>query len=680
MSEAVNNLQDVIVVGEKSNKKIVSNDLGEKIEIKEIQSIPVIFGEKDILKTIQLLPGIQPVGEGNSGFYVRGGGTDENLILLDEAPVYNPSHLLGFFSTFNSDAVKDINVYKSGFPAEYGGRLSSVIDVKMIEGNDKVYHVSGGIGIIASRLALEGPLVKNKGSFMITARRTYLDVLTRLYGQIKNDSVLKSSVLYFYDINMKANYQISNKDKVFFSGYFGKDVFDFDNLFNINWGNTTATARWNHLFSDKMFSNTSLIFSKYSYTVAVGFAAISLNIQSEIQDWNLKEDFNYYLNTKNTIKFGFNSIYHTFVPGKVSLSGINNPPPITNVDDKYALENAIYISNEQTVNSHIKLTYGLRYSMFSAMGPGSVESYDSQGNTIDSVHYSHSKIYKTYGGIEPRILINYIINDSNSIKLSYARTRQYIHLLTNSTSASPFELWMPSDNNIPQEIADQYSLGYFINLKDNMYEGSVEVYYKNMQNEIDYVDGADLTLNPRVESQLLYGTGKCYGAEFLIRKKYGKFNGWISYTRARSLRQFAQINNGSEFDANQDRPNSLSIVTIYQISKRVTMSATFVYYSGNPVTFPSGRYYIDGNPIPYYTSRNGYRMPDYNRMDFGITWQGKKTARFESNWNFSLYNVYGRENAYIIYFQTVPNNPNKEEAVQISLFRWVPSITYNFKF
>ena len=431
LSETVHNLNDVIILGEKSNKNIVSNDPGEKLDIKEVQSIPVIFGEKDILKTIQLLPGIQPVGEGSSGFYVRGGGTDENLILLDEAPVYNASHLLGFFSTFNSDAVKDIDVYKSGFPAEYGGRLSSVVDVKMNEGNDKTYHVSGGIGIIASRIAFEGPIVKNKGSFIITARRTYADVLSRLYGTLKHDSLLKNTALYFYDINMKANYQITQKDKIYFSCYLGKDVFDFDNLTDFNWGNTTATLRYNHLFSNKLFSNTSFIYSKYSYFIGVGFAAESLNIQSDIQDWNFKEDFNYYLNSSNRIKFGFNSIYHTFVPGKISLSGFATPPPITSVDEKYALENAVYISNEQTINSHLKLTYGLRYSLFSDMGPGSVLTFDSQGNQTDSMHYSNSHIYKNYGGLEPRILVNYIFNDSNSIKLSYARTRQYLHLLSN---------------------------------------------------------------------------------------------------------------------------------------------------------------------------------------------------------------------------------------------------------
>jgi hypothetical protein len=670
-------LKEVTVVGEKSDINVVRNELISKINVKEIQNIPVILGEKDVLKTIQLLPGVTPAGEGNSGFYVRGGGVDQNLILLDEAPVYNPSHLLGFFSTFNSDAIKDITLYKGGFPAEYGGRLSSVVDIKMNEGNNKEYHISGGIGLIASRLAIEGPIIKNKGSFMIAARRTYADLFLRLLSPHGIDSTASKSTLYFYDLNLKANYQFSEKDKLYFSCYLGRDNFNLGGSLGLDWGNVTATTRWNHIINDKLFSNTSLIFSRYSYRFNVAAGNLILKVISEIKDWNLKEDLHYYLNSNNTIKFGFNSIYHTFVPSKVDSSAFLQ---VRSMDNRYALENAVYFSNEQTISSHLKTTYGLRYSLFSSIGPGTVYTYDQAADVVDSTTYPKGKIFSTYGGLEPRLLVNYIINDSSSVKISYARTRQYIHLLSNTTSTTPFDLWIPTNINILPEIADQYTLGYFRNFSNNMFETSVEVYYKTLQNQIDYRNGADLILNNKVEAQLVFGKGWGYGAEFLIRKKYGKLTGWISYTLSKSKRQFPDINNGNIYLAKQDRPNNIAIVGMYEFNHRLTFSATWIFISGTVVTFPSGRYYVDGNIIPYYTERNGYRMPDYHRLDIGLTLQGKKTTRFESNWNFSIYNVYARSNAYAINFQQDPNDPTKMQAVQLSLFRFVPAITYNFKF
>jgi hypothetical protein len=670
-------LKEITITGEKNNNNVVQSELISKIDIKEIQNIPVILGEKDILKTIQLLPGVTPAGEGNAGFYVRGGGVDQNLILLDEAPVYNPSHLLGFFSTFNSDAIKDITLYKGGFPAEYGGRLSSVVDIKMNDGNNKEYHVSGGIGLIASRLSVEGPIVKNKGSFMIAARRTYADLFLKLLSRNGPDSIASKSTLYFYDLNMKANYQLTEKDRVYFSCYLGRDNFNLGGTVGLNWGNVTATARWNHIINDKLFSNTSLIYSKYSYNFNVAIGNNTMHVLSEIQDWNLKEDLNYYLNSNNTIKFGFNAIYHTFVPSKVDSTVIFH---VKSVDNRYALENALYISNDQTISPHLKATYGLRYSLFSSIGPGTVYTYNQVADVVDSAIYPKGKIYNTYGGLEPRLLMNYIINDSSSVKISYARTRQYIHLLSNTTSSTPFDLWVPSNINIKPEIADQYTLGYFRNFSNNMYETSLEVYYKTLQNQIDYRNGANLILNNKVESQLVFGKGWGYGVEFLIRKKYGKLTGWISYTLSKAKRQFPDINGGNIFLAKQDRPNNIAVVGMYELNPKLTFSATWIFISGNPVTFPSGRYAIDGNIVPYYTERNGYRMPDYHRLDIGLTWQRKKTASFESNWNFSIYNVYARANAYAINFQQDPNDPTKMQAVQLSLFRFVPAITYNFKF
>ena len=670
-------LKEITITGEKNNNNVVQSELISKINVREIQNIPVILGEKDILKTIQLLPGVTPAGEGNAGFYVRGGGADQNLILLDEATVYNPSHLLGFFSTFNSDAIKDITLYKGGFPAEYGGRLSSVVDIKMNEGNNKEFHVSGGIGIIASRVAIEGPLFKNKGSFMIAARRTYADIFLKFLSRKGVDSTARKSTLYFYDLNLKANYQISDKDRIYFSCYLGRDRFNLGGTVGLNWGNVTATTRWNHIINDKLFSNTSFIFNRYSYNFNVAVGSLTMKVLSEIKDWNLKEDLHFYLNSKNTVKFGFNSIYHTFVPSKVDSTVFFR---VKSMDNRYALENALYISDEQTISDHLKVSYGLRYSVFSSIGPGTIYTYDQVSDVIDSTTYAKGKIFSTYGGFEPRLLLNYIINDSVSVKASYARSRQYIHLLSNTTSTTPFDLWVPSNINILPEIADQYTLGYFRNFSNNKYETSVEVYYKTMKNQIDYRNGANLILNNKVESQLVYGKGWGYGAEFLIRKKYGKLTGWISYTLSKTKRQFPDINGGRVFLAKQDRPNNLAIVAMYELNPKITFSATWIYISGNVVTFPSGRYLVDGNLIPYYTERNGYRMPDYHRLDIGLTWQRKKTAKFESNWNFSVYNAYGRSNAYAINFQQDPDNPAKMQAVRLSLFRFVPAVSYNFKF
>src|SRR5450759_1076143 len=479
-------IKEITIVGEKNNINVVQSELISKINVKEIQNIPVILGEKDILKTIQLLPGVTPAGEGNAGFYVRGGGVDQNLILLDEAPVYNPSHLLGFFSTFNSDAIKDITLYKGGFPAEYGGRLSSVVDIKMNEGNNKEFHLSGGIGIIASRLAVEGPLFKTRGSFMIAARRTYADLFLRLLPRNGVDSTASRSTLYFYDLNVKANYQFSEKDRLYFSCYLGRDNFNLGGLLGLDWGNVTATTRWNHIINDKIFSNTSVIFNKYSYNFNVAVGNNTLKVVSQIKDWNLKEDLHYYLNSNNTLKFGFNSIYHTFVPSKVDSTIFFH---VRSMDNRYALENAVYISNEQTITRHLKATYGLRYSTFSSIGPGTVYTYDEVSDVVDSATYPKGKIFNTLGGFEPRLLVNFIINDSISVKASYARTRQYIHCLLYTTSTTPFDLWVPSNNNILPEIADQYTLGYFRNFSNNMYETSIEVYYKSLQNQIDYRNG-----------------------------------------------------------------------------------------------------------------------------------------------------------------------------------------------
>ena len=673
LNEQLNELSEVVVLSQRKNENITKIEMGaQKLDTKDLKNIPVLFGEKDVLKTIQLLPGIKPAGEGSSGFSVRGGATDQNLILLDEATVYNASHLMGFFSVFNSDAIKDISVYKGNEPSEYGGRLSSVLDIKMNDGNDKKFGVSGGIGLISSRLTIEGPIVKDKGSFIISARRTYAD----LFLKLSSDTTINKAKLYFYDLNAKANYRIDDKNRIYLSGYFGQDVLGLSNSFGINWGNSTATLRWNHLFSNRLFSNTSLIFSNYDYKIHIN-NGIEMNIISRIQDYCLKQDFQLYAGTTSTLKFGFNSIYHEIIPGAITASSAVDLKTLTN---KYAWENALYISHQYNFSNKLSVDYGARLSAFSLLGPGNFYSYDPNGNTTDTTTYTSGQFVKSYIYLEPRATFNYILNPQSSLKASYSRNIQNLHLLSNSTSGSPTDLWIPSSNNVKPEIADQVSLGYYHNFSDNQYEFFSEIYYKDLKNQIDYKNGAELNFNENVESQILFGKGRAYGLELFLKKKYGRFNGWISYTLSRTELQFDQINNGNYYPAKQDRTHDVSIVGIYDLNKHWTFSATWVYYTGNAVTFPTGKYQIDGKTTMYYSDRNANRMPAYHRLDLGATYIVKKTPKFESSWTFSLYNAYGRDNAYMITFRDDPNDPTKTQAVQTTLFRFVPSFTYNFKF
>ena len=679
LKESVVTLGEVTVKGEREDHNITSSQMGNtKLNIAEIKNVPVLFGEKDVLKTIQLLPGVKSAGEGNAGFYVRGGGADQNLILLDEATVYNPSHVLGFFSVFNSDAIKDVNLIKGGMPAEYGGRLSSVLDVKMNEGNDKEYHVNGGIGLISSHLTVEGPIQKDKSSFIISGRRTYAD----LFLKASSNTMLKNTNIYFYDLNMKTNFRLGQKDRLFVSGYFGRDdisILRSSNAFQSKWGNTTATMRWNHIFSNKLFMNTSLIYSDFTYNQQLGSDSTQINVQSTIRDYNLKQEWQYYLNPKHTLKGGFNTIYHTFIPGSVtgtSTVSLQN----SEIPKRYALDNALFLSDEYSVSNRIKINAGIRLSNFNLMGPTTIYGFDPDGNITDTTTYKTNENIKSYWGFEPRLSANYVLNPSSSIKASYARTQQYIHLLSNATSYQSADLWIPSSSIVKPQIADQYSLGFFKNLKNNLFETSVEVYYKNMQNQIEYKNGAQFVLNKTAEADLVFGKGKSYGIELFAKKKYGKFNGWVSYTLAFTDRTFPEIDLGQVFPAKQDRRHEISVVGIYQVSPRLTLSGTWVYYTGNAVTFPSGKYLVDNRIVSYYTERNGYRMPDYHRLDVAATWIRKKTKRFESSWSFSVYNVYDRMNAYSISFRPSTTVPNQTEVVKLTLFQIIPSITYSFKF
>ena len=664
-------LNTVTVSGKTNN--IRSAQMGmEKLDIKEINMVPVLFGERDVLKTIQLLPGVQPVGDGNSGFYVRGGAADQNLILLDDAIVYNPSHLLGFFSTFNSDAVKDVTLYKGTAPAQYGGRLSSVLDVKMNDGNNQDYHVSGGIGLISSKLDVEGPLVKDEGSFLITARRTYAD----LFLKLSPDTTLKKSSLYFYDLNAKLNYKLSKKDRLYLSGYFGQDDLGLGGLFGLAYGNATGTLRWNHIINDKLFSNTSLIYSNYNYNINVSTAGISAKIHSDIKDWNLKEELELFANPENSIRFGFSSVYHTITPGNITGSGITT----STQPDNHSWENALYISDSWKASSRLNVDFGIRLSAFSVLGGSNLYDLNTDGSIKDTLHYGNGQIVKTYLIPEPRASASYVLNDVSSMKMGYARNSQYLHLISNSTASNPTDKWVGSNNIIKPEVSDQVTLGYFRSLKNDHYEFSVETYYKYMQNQIDYKDGANVLDNNALEPKLLFGDGRAYGIEFLLKKKVGRLTGWVAYTLARSELQITGVNNDSWYPSRQDRTHDLSIVGIYQLNKKWTISADFVYYTGNAVSFPSGKYEVNGNPVFLYTERDGYRMPAYNRLDLSFTKKLKAHKRYSAELVYSLYNAYGHENPYIINFQQDPNDMSKTQAVQYSLFRWVPSISYNFKF
>lgn len=671
-----NVLEEVVVSGKKRNDNVTSPQMGVlNFSMEEVKNVPVLFGERDILKTIQMLPGVGKGGEGASNFYVRGGGGDQNLILLDEATVYNATHLLGFFSTFNSDAIKDVELYKGGIPAQYGGRLSSVLDVRMLDGNNKKFTAEGGVGLIASRLKLEGPIVKDKSSFMLSGRRTYADMFLKLS---KDESVNKSS-LYFYDVNAKFNYRFDDKNTLYVSGYFGKDDMGYSDLFGFNWGNKTGTVRWNHVFSEKLFSNTTLIYSDFGYNVNVTSNDNNFVIASKIENFNLKQDFSFYANNKSTIKFGLNLLNQKISPASIDPKG-NSSVNAISIEKRYGIDLAGYVSHEWNPISWLSMIYGLRFSDFMVKGPGTFYSYDAEGNPYDKKTYDGSVI-KHYLNLEPRLSLAAILNESNSVKASYNRIVQNLHQLTNTTSSLPTDQYVLTSINIKPQYADQVALGYFKNFSNNKYEFSIESFYKKMGNQIDIRNGANLQANEYLEGELLFGKGRSYGLELFLRKKQGRFNGWVSYTLGKSERKFQEINDGQWFKARQDRTHDISVVGMYNLTPNWTLGANFVYYTGNAVTFPSGKYELNGETIYFYSERNGYRMPAYHRFDLSATYEPKqKNKRFHSSWTFGIYNVYNQKNAYIIDFRDNKENPNITEAYKISLFGAIPSVTWNFKF
>jgi hypothetical protein len=665
-----NVLKEVVVESSRKNDNLTKAQMGtETINMAAISKVPVIFGEKDLLKTIQLLPGVKSAGEGNSGFFVRGGGADQNLILLDEAPVYNATHLLGFFSTFNSDAIKDATIIKGNSASQYGGRLSSVLDVKMKEGNNQDYVVNGGIGLISSKVSVEGPLQKNKSSFILSGRRTYADMF------LKATEKFKDNILYFYDLNAKANYQIDAKNKIYVSGYFGRDELGLGQEFGIDWGNKTGTIRWNRIISNKLFLNTSLIYSDYNYNVKLKNGETNFNINSNIKDVNLKQDYTFYANGTNTLRFGFNTILHTITPSTFSGTVINS----VSKEGRNGLENALYLTNNYRASNQLTIDYGVRLSMYTLMG-GDVYNIYENGVINSSIKLNKSSFGKTYVNPEPRITTNYRISDETSIKAGYARNVQHLHLLSNSVASSPSDQWIGNSYNIKPEIADQISVGYVTKVFKSNFEFTTEAYYKYLQNQIDYKDGAEINTVSDVESVLLYGIGRAYGLELLLKKKEGRLTGWIGYTLSKTERKIDGINEGKWYNARQDRTHDISVVGIYELNSRWSISGVFVYNTGDAVTYPTGKYNLQGQTLYQYAARNANRMPAYHRLDFSATYEKNKTKRMHGSWNFSLYNVYGRENAFRISFKDDPNDPTRTQIIRTALFRWVPSVTYQFKF
>lgn len=685
-------LQEVEITAEAADKNITSMEMSTaKIDIKQIQKMPALLGEVDVIKTIQLLPGVTTAGEGASGFNVRGGNIDQNLVLLDEAPVYNSSHLFGFFSVFNPDAVKDVKLIKGGIPSQYGGRVSSILDIRMKEGNSKKYEVNGGLGTIFSRLAIEAPIVKDKASFIIAGRRSYIDVLAKPFLKDENPG-LADAKFYFYDLTAKVNWKINEKNTVFLSGYMGRDVFGAG--FTFNWGNTTTSLRWNHVFNSKLFMNLTSFYSNYDYQLGFKQEGTSQKFdwQSNIINYSVKPDFSYYLNSKNTIRFGLQGIFFDFVPGKAAVTDSEGKTFSISLENKKGIEYAAYIGNEQKLLPRLSAEYGLRWSFYNYVGKGTAYYYRDTLPNEEKPLEREEKVgdwenIKFYNTPEPRLALNYVIDDKSSIKASYNRMAQYIQIVSNTAASTPLDVYTPVTNNIKPLIADQGAIGYFRNFKDNMYETSFEVYYKYMQNQLDYIDNADLLLNKYLEAQLIQGLGRAYGAELYLRKTKGKFTGWLSYTYSKTERLVRGISNDDWFLSKYDRTHMINTTTTYDY-KRFSFSANFVYLTGTPATFPNAKLQIQTINVPYNTEnkRNNYRNTPYHRLDLAITYYFTRNhedpeKKKRHSIVLSVYNVYNRRNAFSIYFRTKDGDTNQTEAVRYSVIgSIVPALTYNFRF
>lgn len=665
-------IEKVSVVGQRPDFNVTSTNVGvQTLNMQEIKQTPVLFGENDPLKTLQLMPGVKSAGEGGSGFYVRGGGADQNLILLDEAPVFNASHMMGMFSVFNADALEDVKIYTGSMSSQYGGRLSSVLDVSMREGGQEGIHGQAGIGLISSRFEVDGPIQKGKSSFLVAGRRTYAD----LFLKLSSDEELRKTKLHFYDVNYKLTQLFGTKDRLTLSGYIGRDVFKFRDMFEMDGGNVTSTLAWIHLGKQRIVS--SLVFSHFNSLMSMNLSMMDASLKSGITNFNWKEDFEYRWET-NTLRYGGNVALQSFSPGKLKTSMLEKE---VELERRTAVEASVYIDDTQNIRDVLTIQSGLRFSNYFGIGAATYYDYNDEHEVIDSTLFDKGELINHYPFLEPRLSIRYRLNETSSLKASYTRTTQYVHLIQSSTVAMPTDYWMPSTNKTKPQTCSQISCGYFRNFKDNMYESSVELYYKKLNNQTDYENGTNLFLNAHLEAYLLYGHGRSYGAEFFLKKREGALTGWISYCLSKSEKQFQGINSGKWYPVRYDRTHDISIVAMYNFSERWQASASWVYSTGDAVTYPSGKYYIDGEIVSYYTERNGYRMPAYHRMDVGVTYNVPKKKRIESQWSASIYNVYNRKNAYMIYFEPVDEeNPDVLQAVKVTLFPIIPSVSWNCKF
>ncbi len=696
LGEVTDELDEVVITAkDKERLDIKSAQMSStNLKAKSIKEIPVVLGEVDIVKSIQLLPGVTNGGEGTAGFNVRGGAADQNLVLLDEAIIYNSSHLFGFFSVFNNDVVKDITLYKGDIPAQYGGRVSSVLDVRQKDGNQKEFKLEGGLGAVSSRLLLEGPIEKDKGAFLVAGRASY----GHLFLNFSEDQ--KGNAAYFYDVNFKAGYSLGDNNRVYFSGYLGQDVFKLENAFNNTYGNTSLNLRWNHVFSSKLFSNLSLIYSKYDYSLGLGF--INLDWKSDIKNYNLKYDFKHYLSSKITLNYGVSSIYYKFNPGEVMPSSDDSSINYSKLQNKHALENGLYGSVNHKITSKLTANYGLRYSYFLRLGKDNIAQYDNNlpvtynevlkiyesASNIGTKSYAKNKAIKTYGNFEPRLGLAYQLDNNSSVKFSYTRMAQYLHLISNTTSATPLDVWTPSGKYIKPQIADQYAIGYFKNFNKNKFSLSVESYYKEIKNRLDYIDGSDLIAQDYIETQVLSGQMRSYGLELLFKKSKGNFTGWLAYTLSKSEQQTTGdgvgglgINEGEWYNTSFDRTHDISVTGNYKLNDKWQFGANIIYQTGRPVTYPNGQYQYQGLSIASYDLRNANRLPSYNRIDISatLTPSNNKNRRWNGEWVFGVYNLYNRKNAASISFRQ-DEKTGFNEAIRTSIFGIVPAVTYNFKF
>ncbi|MBO3697483.1 TonB-dependent receptor [Roseivirga sp. E12] len=687
LEEETVELSEVVVTAERQDANVTSIQMSKnELDIQQIKKLPALFGEPDIIKTIQMLPGVVSAGEGTSSFFVRGGSADQNLILIDEAPVYDPSHLFGLFSVFNADVIKDSELYKGGIPSRFGGRLSSILEVRTKDGNNKELRGEAGIGLLASSVMLEGPIKKDESSFIISARRSYVDLFLRLANQ--------KNLVYFYDINAKVNWRANNKNRFFLALYTGRDDFNFDGNFGFDWGNRTATFRWNHLFNDKLFSNTSLIASSFDYGLGSQEQSDGFQWDSNLEEYSFKQDLNYFFNPRLTMDFGYHLTYRKFAPGKIVPSEESIFKTVE-LQNEYALDHALYLSLQHQVSDKLTFEYGARLSVFQNIGENTVYTYlDKLDNTnpirTDSTHYGSFENIKTYVNFEPRFSARYILNNESSLKASYNRMVQNTHLISSGTVPLPFNTWAPSSTYLKPQIADQFALGYFRNFNDNRFEFSMEAFYKDISNVTDFADNARIFFNQDLSTEFRQGKSEAYGLELMLQKKKGALTGFIAYTLSRVNRTVPGVNQGRSFLANYDRRHNLNVVGTYDYNDKWTFGGSFTYGTGRPTTLPSGSYeFGDGQIADIITERNGFKLPDFHRVDLSATLVPRKNKdkKYETSWVFSLYNVYSRKNPFSIYTRVkvdeddnIIGDGTEKEARLIYLFPILPSVTFNINF